>query len=101
MARESWHLDKRIPIAIIGIILVQSGSIIWGAAKLDSRVEVTENTLAARASKGLETLTQTAQNTNDISGLKVEVTSLKEAIRRIDANTQVIADRIYNDKKNR
>jgi len=52
----SWHLDKRVPIAIIFVLVFQAVGWVWGASKLDSRVESIEawitqnNTVAARLS---------------------------------------------------
>ena len=51
-----WHLDKRVPIAIILAIFVQTAGVVWWAARLENRVVTLEkaNTeiatdLAARA----------------------------------------------------
>lgn len=101
MATQGWQFDRKIPVAILIGGLIHTGCVIWFMAKLDARMEVAEKTLDSRGMKGIETLNQTAQNTSDISGLKVEVTGLKEAINRIDGNLQVIVNRIYDDKKNR
>ena len=35
---EGWHLDKRVPIAIIGAIIGQGAMIIWWAAGVDARL---------------------------------------------------------------
>lgn len=45
---RQWHLDKRVPIAIIFAIGVQSASIAWWAATLDSRVSYLEQEVASR-----------------------------------------------------
>lgn len=37
-----WHLDKRVPIAMILTILMQTGTFVWFAARLDQRVEALE-----------------------------------------------------------
>ena len=42
MADEPWHLDKRVPIALIFAILVQTGGAFWFAASLDGRIGVLE-----------------------------------------------------------
>jgi hypothetical protein len=34
IAPEHWHVDKRIPIAIIFTILVQTAGVVWGAATI-------------------------------------------------------------------
>lgn len=101
MTKGILQLDGKISIYFIIGLLIQSGGIIWYFAHLDARVSNTERTLEIRADKGLEIINQSAQNTSDISGLKVEVSGLKDAIKRIDDNIQVIANRIYDDKKGR
>lgn len=48
-----WHLDKRVPLAIIVSILAQTGGIIWWASAIDRRVtelELTKTEIAAEMS---------------------------------------------------
>jgi hypothetical protein len=47
--KESWHISKSIPIGFIIAVLAQTVAIIWGAAKLDSRVEGIENWVKTNA----------------------------------------------------
>ena len=42
---ESWHLDKRVPIALIFAIAVQTGGALWWAAQIQSRVSGAENNI--------------------------------------------------------
>lgn len=62
-----WHLDKKVPIAIIFTLAVQLGTAIWWSAKLDSRVAVLEiqakqqSNLAERVVR-LETLLESINN---------------------------------------
>lgn len=49
--REPWHLDKRVPIALIATVLVQTTSIIWWAATMTSRVESVEREVAILVQK--------------------------------------------------
>lgn len=35
----AWHLDRRVPIALILALLAQSGTAVWWASKMESRVE--------------------------------------------------------------
>lgn len=44
-----WHMDRKIPLAILLALLVQTCSIVWWAAKTDSRVEALESQSAAIA----------------------------------------------------
>ena len=47
---EKWHLDKRVPITIVGAIFLQSVALGWGASSFNSRLENLESrALAARS----------------------------------------------------
>ncbi len=35
-SREHWHLDKRVPVALIMALLMQTGLGVWWAATLDA-----------------------------------------------------------------
>ncbi len=37
--RESWHLDKKVPIALIVTLVAQIGGFVWFGAKMDSRID--------------------------------------------------------------
>ena len=39
---RAWHLDKRVPIAMIITLALQTCAIVWWAATVQSRVEVLE-----------------------------------------------------------
>lgn len=39
---EHWHLDRRVPIALIITILIQSGSALWWAAGVSAKVDTLE-----------------------------------------------------------
>jgi hypothetical protein len=41
-ADTAWHLDKKVPIALIVAIAVQSGSMVWWAASASERLNVLE-----------------------------------------------------------
>jgi len=36
--KEPWHLDKKVPISLVVVLLVQTGSFIWWASGVDSRI---------------------------------------------------------------
>ena len=40
--QREWHLDKRVPIALIVTIAIQTGAAFWFVARLDHRVEALE-----------------------------------------------------------
>jgi hypothetical protein len=36
---REWHLDKKVPLALILTLALQSGAFIWWAAKADNRLD--------------------------------------------------------------
>lgn len=44
---EPWHLDKRVPIALIIAIAMQTMGIVWWASSLDHRVRTIEREVMA------------------------------------------------------
>ena len=44
-----WHLDRRVPIALILTIAIQTGSGIWWAAGVNARVEQLERQVVGAA----------------------------------------------------
>jgi Tfp pilus assembly protein PilO len=38
----SWHLDKRVPIATIGAIVIQAMALAWMVSSMNSRIEALE-----------------------------------------------------------
>ena len=51
-AGGSWHLDKRVPVALILAIALQSFTAIWWAGRIDSRVDSIERRQEQQAPQG-------------------------------------------------
>ena len=45
---NGWHLDKRVPVTLVVVILLQTGAAIWWAASINARVAAAELIIAAR-----------------------------------------------------
>ncbi len=59
-----WHLDKRVPLAIIFTLAVQTGGLIWGAAKIDARLDETERRVI-RLESAFEKLAEAVTGSNE------------------------------------
>lgn len=46
-----WHLDRRVPIALILTILIQSGSALWWAAGVSAKVDTLERQAATNSNQ--------------------------------------------------
>lgn len=71
---ESWHVDKKIPLALIIAILVQTGTAFWWASSVSEKVENLE--LWQKESKNVST---------DIAVIKSQISDLRDILRRIES----------------
>lgn len=81
MTQESearWHLDKRVPIALIFAMLLQSAGLVWWVSKLDSRVSQVET--FALDNKGVLT---------DSAVLKTRLDNIERSLLRIERAVSV------------
>lgn len=75
MADDSaWHLDKRVPLALIFAIVVQTATIFWWASAISQRVAALEAERAA-----------TADYQGRIVRLETQIAGLQETMNGIDA----------------
>lgn len=78
MANEQWHLSKSVPIGFIFAIIVQTITIVWFIANLNSNVE--------------NNAREILRNETRIQSLETVVQSQAVAIARMDENIQAIRD---------
>ena len=80
---RAWHLDRRVPIALILALLAQTGSFIWWASGINQRVTALEEkqTLATASAPvqsdrltRVETKVETIQR--DVTEIKSDIKSL-------------------------
>jgi hypothetical protein len=74
---RKWHLDKRVPIALIFAMLVQTGGIVWWGATTSEKVSVLKERLDAIAPQA-DRLTRVEVN---IEAIKDSLTEIKQALR--------------------
>lgn len=94
---EQWHLDKRVPIALIFTLFVQSAAAIWWAASINERMSANEANIttikADQSAAGKELETQKTQvavlveqlgNTNkNLERLQFEVRDTNALLREL------------------
>lgn len=97
ISAEQWHLDKRVPIALIFTLFVQSAAAIWWAASINERMSANEANIttikADQAVTGKELETQRTQvavlveqlgNTNkNLERLQTEVRDTNTLLREL------------------
>ncbi len=80
---DTWHLDKRVPVAIIITIVMQFTFTIWYAAQLDHRVATMERNIIGASSQG-ERLTK----------VETEFNSVKQELQRRLDRIDIKLDRL-------
>lgn len=83
-----WHLDKKVTVGIIVALLIQAGSSIWWASRLDSMVRFHDVKLEQH-SKAIGKITNESAKTNENLARMEErqkyiqrtVTKIEEAVR--------------------
>ncbi|MDN3273401.1 hypothetical protein QWJ07_04040 [Frankia sp. RB7] len=77
MAKESWHLDKKVPVSLIATIVLQTAAIIIWAAAYTARNDAI-NEQQNDAIKELKAAN--AQNTAILSDMKADMAVVKSAV---------------------
>lgn len=71
---ENWHLDKRVPLALIFTIFIQTAGLVWWASSLSERVHTLERRVDAASPQG-------------------------DRIMRLEVNMEVVKDGILEIKR--
>lgn len=93
---SQWHLDKRVPIALIFTIFMQSGAAVWWAAGINERMDQIErrqqaagqrsenqDNLLVQQGQRIAVLTEAVANTNrNLEKLSGEVGNTNELLRQ-------------------
>lgn len=74
-----WSVDKKVPVALIVTLAIQTGGFIWWASALNERVKILETVSAAAPLQSdrltrVETKVETMQR--DVTEIKSDIKSL-------------------------
>jgi hypothetical protein len=94
---RQWHLDKKVPIALIIAIGVQTGGAIWWARGLDARISALEKGDESR----LVQSTQLNSIASDIAALKERADATKEDVSDIKRSVEMLTQQVLQDTKRR
>lgn len=73
--RESWHLSKEVPIALIGTLLITIVSVAIGWSKMDSRVEAVEK---SQVESKLDKSLKENRLDNKLDQIQNDITKIKD-----------------------
>lgn len=87
-----WHLDKRVPISILGVLIVQMCSGLWFISKLDARIAALENISVIQLSA------QHEKDQKQDEQVKDSVEKLAKQLEHIDDKLDRIIEKSVNRK---
>jgi len=82
-AEASWHFDRRIPIALIGTIILQTGAAIWWASAVNSYIDTDKATAIAIADRVAAVERDNSTVANRITRLEVLLETQGELLKEI------------------
>ncbi len=93
MAKDDWHLEKKVQIGALVGIFIYTGSAIWFASSLNSRVGGLESNKQNNIG-AFERLIKLETNQDNLKEtLKDALTEMRMSINKIDQNVQKLADK--------
>ena len=99
---EPWHLDKRVPIALIFTIALQTAAAIWWAANINSRLDFNEVSDASQDSR-LQSLEQIVQSQQvAAAGVAAQIGAIRETLdqmRQDQRETNALLRQYFEGKK--
>ena len=81
--KEQWHLDKRVPLALIVMIFIQSASAIWWAASVDSEMDVHQEQIQTLKEDLKESKARTDEAVNAVGELKIHLQYTNDTLTEI------------------
>jgi hypothetical protein len=75
---QQWHLDRRVPLALIAMIAAQTCAALWWASGLDTRVGMLERQYAAVSPQAGQIIRLQTQ----LEGISANILDIKNALER-------------------
>lgn len=76
-----WHLDKKVPLALIFALIMQSFILVAGGASLYTRVDQVERTVAAQGAAIAPITEKVIRVDAKMDGVKDDLTEIKLSLR--------------------
>lgn len=86
--KEQWHLDKKVPIALILVAVGHLGGSVWFFRGIVADVQTTQSRVSA-----LEQAKTTERTGERLAVVESQVSDIKAATLRVEANVQKLVER--------
>jgi hypothetical protein len=81
---EPWHLDRRVPIALIFTLLAQTAGMLWWAANLNRTVEEHGRRIASVEQADIGAAIEARRVSENLARLDERLAAQTNILRRID-----------------
>lgn len=81
---EPWHLDKKVPLALILTMALQTLGVIWWAASLSTRVDHQERQIVSLVSAEQQTKAEARRIGEWLSRVDERIAGQTEMLRRLE-----------------
>lgn len=82
-SQEHWSVDKRVPLALIFTVAVQTGVFIWWMAGLDQRVEQLGQSDAAQDARIMDVERVTQGQAVAAAGITAQIGAMRETLDQV------------------
>ncbi len=83
---KAWHLDRRVPLALIFAILVQTAGAFWWASSISSRVANLETQVANQAATNIPSVERMTRVETKLDAMREDVNDIKRALHTVTGN---------------
>lgn len=84
VGREPWHLDKKVPLALIMAMALQTLGVIWWAASLSTRVDHQERQIIALNASDAQAKQEARRIGEWLSRVDERIAAQTEMLRRLE-----------------
>lgn len=81
---EQWHLDKRVPVSIIGVMVLQTAAFIWLIATMNADIRSNTARTVRLEVMAEERRSQATQNATAIAVINANLAAIDEKLDRIE-----------------
>lgn len=80
---SQWHLDKRVPIALVVTIMLQTAGIVWWAATLTANQERLNEKVVEQQAQINRFINERDDNRDRLTRLETQLTEIKMTLTRV------------------
>ena len=86
---EPWHLDRKVPLALIVTMAIQTLGVIWWAASLSTRVDHQERQIDSLVAAEQQTKQEARRIGEWLSRVDERIAAQTEMLRRLERNLTI------------